>query len=160
MSRKFVFIDYLANHPNLIPLLSQWNYDMWGYLDPSNTPDKNAEQLRQSANLRQIPTCFVAIEDSQLLGSAGLIISDLSIRPELTPWLASVLVGEAYRNRGIGSALVQRVMEEAATLEVETLHLITPDKQNFYTRLGWTAIEDLDYRNELVTLMTFQPPAG
>lgn len=130
---------------------------MWGYHDRSNTPDKKAAQLRKNANLRMIPTCFVAIEEGQLLGSAALVVSDLSIRPELTPWLASVLVGEAYRNRGIGSALVQRVMEEAAVLGVETLHLITPDKQKFYKRLGWTAIEELDYRNELVTLMTVQP---
>lgn len=150
-------IDYLSNHPHQIPLVAQWLYDMWGYHDPTNTPDKKAEQLRHNANLRQIPTCFVAIEEGQLLGSAALIVSDLSIRPELTPWLASVLVGEAYRNRGVGSALVQRVMEEAAALGVETLHLITPDKQSFYKRLGWTAVEELDYRNERVTMMTLQP---
>lgn len=150
-------IDYLSNHPTLIPLLAQWLYDMWGYHDPTNTPDKKAAQLSKNANLRSIPTYFVAVDDGQLLGCAALVVSDLSIRPELTPWLASVLVGDVYRNRGIGSALVQRIMEEATALEVETLHLITPDKQNFYKRLGWTPIEELDYRNELVTLMTFEP---
>ena len=72
-------------------------------------------------------------------------------------WLASVYVAEPHRRRGIGGALVRRVMQEADSLGVETLYLITPDQQRFYAGLGWQAWMPVDYRGERVTIMTYQP---
>jgi N-acetylglutamate synthase-like GNAT family acetyltransferase len=52
----------------------------------------------------------------------------MDTRLDLAPWLASVLVAPAYRRRGVGSALAERVVEEARALAVETLYLYTYDK--------------------------------
>jgi GNAT superfamily N-acetyltransferase len=46
------------------------------------------------------------------MGSAAIIDSDMDTRPELTPWLASVFVAKEFRNQGVGSRLVEHVMEE------------------------------------------------
>ncbi|MBV7334960.1 GNAT family N-acetyltransferase [Chloroflexi bacterium TSY] len=146
-------IAYLADYPEYIPTLAQWHQGMWGHLDPKKSVETRIRFL-SSHGRRQIPTTFVAIENDQPLGSTSLVVSDLSTRPELTPWLASVFTAPEHRNRGIGSVLVQRVMDEARSLSVETLYLITPDKQNFYARLGWTRIEEVEYRGEVDTLMS------
>ena len=80
--------------------------------------------------------------------------NDLRTHPHLTPFLASVYVGTEFRRRGIASALVQRIVDDAKSLEVEKLYLITPDQQRLYARLNWVAEEVLPYRGEDVTLMS------
>ena len=87
------------------------------------------------------------------MGTASLTESDLDSRPELTPWLASVFVLPAWRGRGIASALVERVAEEARMAGCPGCYLYTPDQQALYARLGWQMQEELDYRGERVTLM-------
>ncbi len=147
-------IAYLADHPDHIPKLAAWHHAQWGYLNPESTLATRIQSLTNDAGRCAVPTVFVAIENGEPLGSTSLVVSDVSIRPELTPWLASVYVAEAHRNRGIGSLLVQRIMREAAAIGVETLYLITPDKQNFYARLGWSAMAEYTYRGDWVTQMS------
>jgi GNAT superfamily N-acetyltransferase len=77
----------------------------------------------------------------------------MDIRPHLSPWLATVYVAPEYRGQGIGSALVRRIAEEAAALGVPRLHLYAQDQMGFYVRLGWQAVESLEYRGCLVTVM-------
>ena len=47
-------------------------------------------------------------------------------------------------------------MDEAATLGIERLYLITHDRMSFYRRLGWTAMECVHYRGEDVTIMVYE----
>ncbi len=72
---------------------------------------------------------------------ACLVAYDVDSHRHLTPWLASVLVGPAHRGKGIGSALSRRTTEEAAALGAPRVYLFTFDKQSFYGRLGWSALE-------------------
>ena len=72
---------------------------------------------------------------------------------DLSPWLASVYVTPEHRSRGIGTALVQRVIEEAVGLSVETLYLFTPDREGFYASLGWSVVERTEYRGQKVVIM-------
>lgn len=61
-----------------------------------------------------------------------------------------------WRGQGIASALVRRVEAEAATHGFERFYLYTPDQQALYRRLGWQALESLEYRGETVTVMSRQ----
>ncbi|MCB0128992.1 MAG: GNAT family N-acetyltransferase [Caldilineaceae bacterium] len=146
-------IDFLTNHPQFIPALAAWHHAMWGELDPEATLQSRIARLKSHTGQPAIPTTVVAFEDGTLLGSASLVKNDLRTHPHLTPFLASVYVGESFRRRGIASALVERVMAEAKGLGVATLYLITPDQQRLYQRLGWQAQEVVPYRGEDVTLM-------
>jgi N-acetylglutamate synthase-like GNAT family acetyltransferase len=82
-----------------------------------------------------------------------VVENDLRSYPHLSPFLASVYVAEAYRRRGIASALVQRVMAEVQDMGLAKLYLITPDQQAFYGRLGWQPLQEMPYRGEAITLM-------
>ncbi len=149
--------QYLADHPSAIPTLAQWHFQQWSYLHENDSVERRVAELSGQLAKRKIPTCFVARDGEKILGSASLIVSDMDTRPELTPWLASVYVDAKERGRGIGTALVRRVVEEAKALGVETLYLFTPDRESFYARMGWTTIEKTIYHNEHVTIMKIEP---
>jgi N-acetylglutamate synthase-like GNAT family acetyltransferase len=102
----------------------------------------------------------VALSDETLLGSASLIAHDMDTRMDLSPWLASVYVTPAYRDRGLGSTLVRRIASEAATLGFERLYLFTPDRERFYARLGWTVLERTVYRGYDQVVMVLRTTSG
>jgi GNAT superfamily N-acetyltransferase len=147
-------IDYLADHPDFIPTLAHWHHDEWSYLRPGDTVEARIARLRAACGRGEIPTVFVAFSDSTLFGSAMLIAHDMDICMDLTPWLAGVFVAPDYRRRGIGSALVGRVVECAARLGVRRLYLYTPSAAQMYSRLGWSAVERTGYRGADVLVMS------
>jgi predicted N-acetyltransferase YhbS len=146
-------IAYLADHPYYIPTVALWLYSEWGRLNPGDSVDRRVARLSTHTGRPAIPTTLIALEGDTLLGSASLVENDLTSRPHLTPFMASVYVHPDHRRRGIATGLVQRVMATAGRLGVKTLYLITHDQQRLYAKLGWCALEELDYRGESVTLM-------
>jgi N-acetylglutamate synthase-like GNAT family acetyltransferase len=87
---------------------------------------------------------------------ASIIAADMTVRPELTPWLASVYVIPEARRRGVGSALVRRVMDEMDALGIDQLYLFTPDQVPFYRRLGWAPLERVRYRGKEMQVMVYE----
>ena len=147
-------IGYLADHPDFIPTLARWHHQEWAYLRPGDSIEARIERLRHECGQRQIPTVVIAFVDSLLLGSAMLIAHDMDTRMDLSPWLAGVFVSPEHRRRGIGAALVQRVIDEASALGVRRLYLYTPGAEEFYARRGWSLIERTNYRGANVAVMS------
>jgi GNAT superfamily N-acetyltransferase len=125
-------------------------------MPPDATQETLAREFRRRTVPGQIPETFVAVEDSQPLGTASLVAHDLAERRDLSPWLAAVYVAPDARNRGVGSALVRAVVDEALALGVEALYLFTPDKMSFYGRLGWKVLERREHRGTNVTVMVYE----
>jgi GNAT superfamily N-acetyltransferase len=142
-----VKIEYLVDRREVVPALANWLHAEWGHLRPGETVADRAHRIASLCGHRQIPTVFVATEGDQLLGSASLVEHDMETRQDLTPWLAGVFVLPEYRRRGIGAALVKRVVEEARSLAVARLYLYTPGSGAFYLRLGWSVVERTFYRS-------------
>lgn len=151
-------IAYLADHPQYIPTLAEWQYEEWGHLNPGDSVQGRIERLSQHQGRPGIPTTLIAVENDTVLGSAGLVINDLRTHPDLTPFLASVFVAPAHRRRGVATALVTQVKAVVQQLGLPVLYLITPDQQQLYARLGWQAQSDIEYRGEAVTLMVAHLP--
>jgi GNAT superfamily N-acetyltransferase len=86
------------------------------------------------------PCCVVAERHGDWLGTATLDNDDLSIRPDLAPWLASVWVRPEARGQGVGAALVRHVEMLARMRGHARLWLYTPDRAVFYERLGWRRV--------------------
>ena len=153
-SLRVMRIEYLADHEKRIPTLARWHHGQWGYLNPGVAIEEYVSHLRKHLGRMQIPTTFVALSNEDLLGSASLVEYDMTTRMDLFPWLASVFVAPEYRNRGVGSALVERVVEEAMALEIPVLYLFTPDREGFYARMGWSVLERSEYKVESVVSMS------
>jgi predicted N-acetyltransferase YhbS len=80
----------------------------------------------------------------------------MTIRPELTPWLAQLFVLPASRSQGIGAALVQAVIEWTRNQEFECLYLYTSGTlPGYYERLGFKAREQVNYLGKERTIMEY-----
>ena len=76
-------------------------------------------------------------------------------RLDLTPWLAGVFVASQHRRKGIGAALVRRILDEATPLHISKLYLYTVDSTAFYANLGWSWLEHTVYRGKEVSIMSY-----
>jgi GNAT superfamily N-acetyltransferase len=150
-------LGYLVDCAHHAPALARWHHDQFAYLDPDSSVEKHAAMLERTLTRGEIPTTFVALEGDVLLGSSSLVRRDMSIRPELAPWLAAVYVTPARRGKGVGTALVHRAVIEAQRLGVENVYLYTPDKEQFYARRGWSVLERVEYRGWDVVIMEIDP---
>lgn len=150
-------IDYLTDHPGFLRTLAEWQHGEWGYLRPGDTVEARMERLGGWGERDRIPLTVVAHDKGTLLGSASLIAHDMNTRMELTPWLAGVFVAPEHRRRGIGAALVRRIVAEAARLNLPVLYLYTVHSEKFYATLGWSLQEHTTYREQNVTIMTCRP---
>lgn len=150
-------IGYLADHREHIPRLAEWLHTQWGYLHENDSVERRASRLEARATRGGVPVTFVAVDGETLLGSASLVADDLETRPELTPWLASVFVAPEHRGRGVASALVQRVVEEARSSGIDRLYLWTTDQERLYARLGWEPVERTRFQGEDIVVMAIEP---
>ena len=148
-------LEYLGHHTGHIPTLAGWHHEQWSYLNPQRTLEERIERLRSHLGGRRMPTTVVAVEGQSLLGSASLIEHDLPTRTDLSPWLASVYVVAEHRRRGIGSALVRRIVEEAEALQYDCLYLFTMDQERLYAGLGWKTLDREVYNNIDIVLMSY-----
>jgi predicted N-acetyltransferase YhbS len=150
-------IEYLADQPEALDIVVQWMHREWGNGPGGETLEERRTRFAGSMNRDRIPLAIVAVEAGEVLGSASLVAHDMKTRMELTPWLASVFVGEEYRRRGVGAELVRRIMAEAGKLKVPLLYLYTVHSERLYASLGWTVSERTNYLEHPVVIMTCMP---
>lgn len=150
-------IEYLVDHPEFLRTLAEWQHAEWGQLRPGDSVEARMARLRNFSERDAVPLTVVAHDNGELLGSASLIPHDMETRMELTPWLAGVFVALEQRRRGIGAALVRRIVAEAGRLRVPVLYLYTVHSEKFYASLGWSLQEHSTYRGQNIAIMTCRP---
>jgi GNAT superfamily N-acetyltransferase len=154
-------IDDLGQHRAWIGTIAGWHFDQWGPLTGAATLAEYVDLLERAVESRRIPSVLVAFDATGPLGSASLLASDMTIRPELTPWLAQLFVTPAHRATGIGSALVETVAQRAGSCGFSRLYLYTSgDLPRYYVRLGWTVRERLAYLGKERAVMERQTVPG
>ena len=135
MRRTTIEIDHLFHHPQHRSTTAAWIYDTFWADKPGYSPAVFEGHLAAAARTDRIPLCRIALDGGRLIGTASLIEKDDIARPDLRPWLAAVIVAEAFRRSGIGSSLVRQVCQDAAALGEQRIYLGT-DNPAFYRTLG------------------------
>lgn len=81
---------------------------------------------------------IVASDASSVKGAIGLEVYDDP--SEKTALLRSAVVDSEVRGSGLGTELVQQVIELAAELQIRTLYLLTTTAEDYFPRFGFTRI--------------------
>jgi predicted N-acetyltransferase YhbS len=146
-------IDYLADHLEWASLLASWHYQEWKDLLPDWTFERALAELQSHTGRRRIPTTLVAVEDGRPRGSASLMATDLPGWECWSPWVASVFVVPECRGRGLGRRLVNRTVEEAASLGASAVFLFTAEQLAYYQELGWSLLCRALHRGQEVAIL-------
>jgi GNAT superfamily N-acetyltransferase len=124
----------VSDQPELAPLVATWLLDEFRH---PGSPNHEGMTARILASRTGPEETFVLFEGDIPVATASLTCKDLDSRPDLTPWLAGVVVQPACRGRGYATALVRHVEARARSASVPTLWLNTWTAESLYARLGW-----------------------
>lgn len=142
----------LADHPTQLPLVAEWNFRFWG---PVTGRSQSGYVTRLTGYLSRdrLPIALIALVDGRPAGTACINLDDMSVRPELGPWLANLYVDPDFRGRGVGGALVRAAEDAARRAGHARLYLYTPDQERLYAGLGWSVTARCRYDGEEVVVM-------
>ena len=135
-------IEQLSARPDLLPTVASWVYNEWWTEVDGAGAGTLADLLWDHLTPDQIPITLVASFERYPVGTATLLAHDVGTEewPNLSPWLAAVYVMPDYRRRGVGAALINAIVEKAASLGVGALYLLTLGGEEFYASLGWQVL--------------------
>lgn len=85
---------------------------------------------------------YIAEEEGRTVGIAGLEFYGIDAL------LRSVAVPADLRRKGIGSVIVDRMLEEAAKSDVENVVLLTETAKDFFLKKGFTLVDRSAVTNE------------
>ena len=88
-------------------------------------------------NIKDNSTCIITAWDNENLIGMARALTD-GVR-----WatIVDVLIHPNYREDGIGSKLINNLIA-MEKMQVRTIYLATPDKENFYSRLGFKTVNE------------------
>jgi predicted N-acetyltransferase YhbS len=86
----------------------------------------------------------VAVEDTIPVGSVSLLENQLNTHPNRKLWIASLIVLEQYRGRGIGDALMRKAELSAVSLGYNSIFLFTHTAQSYYEKRGWEIVDTVE----------------
>lgn len=136
-------VHYLADKPQHIHTCATWEHREWGM--GGGKPLEHALASFSGSQRDMLPLTLLACsEDDDLLGMVSLWVNDCPMRPDLTPWAASLYVTPKGRGRGIGTYLFDRIQDEARRLGIKRLHLMTQYSETVYAAQGWVEFERID----------------
>ena len=127
-----------------------------GGINSSLTLQKRTEAIAEAAGRVGIPSIFVAVSGSQLIGSAALVLNDMDTKLDLSPWLAAVYIKEKFRHQGVATELISRCEDEAVRSKANSWYLYTEFASKLYEKLGWRHMERCEYKGVMVDVMCRQ----
>lgn len=119
--------------------VSEWIWKQWGKERNSKLEDA-IYRSKHSLNDKDIPQMYIAKYKEEVIGVVSIWRNDLTARQDLYPWMAALFVKEEYRNKGVGTLLQKRVIDETRKMKYKYLYLIT-DHENYYEKMGWEFLE-------------------
>lgn len=132
---------YLSEVPALAPALAAAQSAAFAHQLPDWSEAQALAELHTHTGTCTIPTTLLALDGDDWVGTVSLLQNDHDRIRDYSPWLATLVVREQARGRGIGAALVRRCIADAAALGVPTLYLYcVSDLIDYYAALGWHVV--------------------
>ena len=121
---------------------------------PNSSIQRAAASLHDHLNHDTMPLTMVALSQGKAIGMASLREND-GIRPDLFPWLGSLVVDPNHQRQRIGEKLIDSVINQAKIFGHRELYLLAFDQTipAWYSRLGWNIIGNDQLFNHPVVVM-------
>ena len=97
--RKLVNVDN-----ETLDKISEWMYNWWGKRD-GYSKDAVKCFMQHSMEDNRLPQTYGTFLDNEIIGMYQFAYDDLSVRPDIYPWLANVYIDEKYRGKGYGATV-------------------------------------------------------
>lgn len=132
---------------DILNILSTWMYNWWGKRDGYSF-EKVKCFMKHSMEKDRLPQTYGLFLDDKIIGMYQFTYEDLSVRPDIYPWLANVYIDEKYRKQGYGRKLLENVKDTAQkSINFEEIFLYTEHK-GLYEKFDWTYVCDIDTYNK------------
>ncbi|MFQ5634944.1 MAG: GNAT family N-acetyltransferase [Gammaproteobacteria bacterium] len=103
----------------------------------------DAEQaFQRSARKDEIPIGFVAIEESEPIGTVSILSISVHSHKHLEPWIGGLYVARERHHQGVASELIDAALDVASVLGIETIYVGIQAARTFYENRGWEYMED------------------
>lgn len=145
-------ITFLADHPEVIPTLTNWFRAQWPDYYAGRTTQDVAQDFSCEAKRTGLPVRLVAFCDGDLVGTITLREQAIRDLPAYHPGLGGLFVLEQYRGQGIGTMLVKAGMDLVRSQGYHRVYATTNLARGILERLGWQAIQDISHNNEQLVL--------
>lgn len=152
-------ITHLFECPEHLGALATLIHEEWWSDKSGHSVSTMTARLAQAKDSGAIPLSLVALRDGRPVGTVNLVENDNDERPDLTPWLAALLVVPDARGLGIGARLVRALLAAAARLGIPTLYLGT-DIPDYYARLGASLFAEHEGGYRIMTIDTGVRPVS
>ena len=153
-----ISINLLTQCPESIPKLAEIWHEVLGKIWLPEIPMECVLQnLQNHLNNNSLPLTFVASYFNVPIGMGSLRAND-GVRPDLTPWLGSLVIHPNYQKRGIGKLLIETVKEKAYVFGFKKLYLsaFDPKVEDYYVSLGWKKIGMDEFKGHPVKVMEIE----
>lgn len=147
-------VSDLRHQPQFFDTVADRIWQAWWKLDGYSS-QQIADGLTAAMKGERIPFAIVAHDGDEFLGSTLGIASDMTARPQYSPWVAAVWVEPQHRLKQVGRALVGHAARTLFERGFGRIYLCSSAKRlNFYTRQGWAPIEhDVGEHQQTVYIM-------
>ena len=141
---KKIEVRKLVNVDNeTLDKISEWMYNWWGQRD-GYSKDAVKCFMQHSMEDNRLPQTYGVFLDNEIIGMYQFAYDDLSVRPDIYPWLANVYIDEKNRGKGYGRRLLESVFDNAKeNIDFDELFLYTK-YIGLYEKFGWNFIDEVD----------------
>jgi GNAT superfamily N-acetyltransferase len=159
LPNRDIRVIHLLEKPEVASTLKQWFIDEWAPWYGPDGPGDAESDLAACRSHDTLPICLVALNlEGEVVGTASLRSESVGSEHGVGPWLAAVLVSKDHLRKGVGTALVKAIEEEATRLKFESIYTSTNSAMNIMERQGWEIFGTTDTLRGPATI--YRKPVG
>lgn len=135
-------------------LCAEWRHEAFLKDDGFSVADSYGQLQTLATTEDALQTALIARVKGACAGIVLVVREEIDAVHDVSPWLASLYVDEAYRGRGVARALIAAAEAHARSHGVERLYLYTVDAQPLYLKCGWTLRDSVTQHGSPLHLMS------